>query len=42
MLNQGINTSGNNVMSNSSEADVFRCGEITTINDDDLNALTIT
>ena len=40
MLNQKVNTSGNNVIPCSSEADVFRCGEIRIINGDDLNALT--
>ena len=42
MLNQKANTSGNNVISGSLEANVFRCGEIRIINDDDLNALTLT
>ena len=42
MLNQKVNTSGNNVISSSLEANVFRCGEITIISDDDLNALTLT
>ena len=42
LLNRKVNTSGNNVISGNSEANVFRCGEITTISDDDLNALTLT
>ena len=42
MLNQKVNTSGNNVISCSLEANVFRCGEIKVISDDDLNALTLT
>ena len=42
MLNQKVNTSGNNVISGSLEANVFRCGEIRIINDDDLTALTLT
>ena len=42
LLNQKVNTSDNNVISGSLEANVFRCGEITTINGDDLNALTLT
>ena len=42
MLNQKVNISGNNVISCSLEANVVRCGEIKTINDDDLNALTLT
>ena len=41
-LTQKVNTSGNNVIPGSLEAKVFRCGEITFINDDDLNALTLT
>ena len=42
LLNQKVNTSGNNLISISLEANVFRCGEIKTINDDDVNALTLT
>ena len=42
LLNQKVNTSGNNIIPCSSEANVFRCGEIRIINDDDLNALTLT
>ena len=42
LLIQKVNTSGNNVISCSLEANVFRYGEIRTINDDDLNALTLT
>ena len=42
LLTQKVNTSGNNVMSGSLEANVFRCGEIKVISDDDLNALTLT
>ena len=42
LLNQKVNTSGNNVISGSLEANVFRCGEIKTISDGDLNALTLT
>ena len=41
LLNQKINTSGNNVMSGSLEANVFRCCE-KNISDDDLNAVTLT
>lgn len=41
-LNHKANTSGNDVISSSWEANVFRCGEIKIINDDDLNALTLT
>ena len=41
LLNQRANTLGNNVISNSLEANVFRCGEIKMINGDDLNALTL-
>ena len=42
MLNQKVNTSGNKVSPGSLEANVFRCGEITNINDDDLNTLALT
>ena len=42
LLNQKTNTSGNRVIQGSLEANVFRCGEIKTINGDDLNALTLT
>ena len=42
LLNQKVNTSGNNVISCSLEANVFRCGETDIVNDDDLNALTLT
>ena len=42
LLNQKVNTSGNNIISSSLEANVFRCCEIKVINDDDLNALTLT
>ena len=41
-MNQKVNTSSNNVISISLEANVFRDGETTIINDDDLNALTLT
>ena len=41
LLKQKVNTSGNSVISNNSEANVFRCGGIKIINDDDLNALTL-
>ena len=42
MLNQKVNTSGNNIISGSLEANIFRCGEIKLINDDGLNALILT
>ena len=42
LLNQKSNTSGNSVIQGSSEANVFRCGDIKIINDDDFNALTLT
>ena len=42
LLNQKANTSGNNVVPGSLEANVFRCGEIIITNDDDLNTLTLT
>ena len=42
MLNQKVNTSGNSVISGSLEANVFRCGGINHISDDDLNALALT
>ena len=42
LLNQKSNTSGNSVIQGSPEANVFRCGDIKIINDDDFNALTLT
>ena len=42
LLNQKVNTLGNDVISGSLEANVFRCGEMIIITGDDLNALTLT
>ena len=42
LLNQKVNTSGNDVIPYSLEANVFRCCEITSTSDDDLTALALT